>query len=305
MIFTHQFLREMHAFQALLPVSLRFSTRATYLTRTAPRQKYASVVTMTRVDAHVHVWTPAYAPVATHPLPPIEGSVETLIAGMDDARIDKTLIVQPINYKFDHACVDSALAAYPTRLYGVALADTTLAPDAAAKYVTERFEAGYRGIRVNPNFAGLRSATVQAVLEVCGQYDRPACLFVKPEHLADVEHLLQTTQAKLIVDHFAFCTSEADVASLLRLADYDRLYVKASAWFRVSDEENPHADAQRTLHKVIDKFGAKRVMVGSDFPFVTEQYSYAKAFEPLHSAQLAPEDLEMVGGGSAMELYKL
>ena len=72
-----------------------------------------------------------------------------------------------------------------------------------------------------------------------------------------------------------------------------------------SDEQNPHADAQRTQHEGIEKLGAKRVMIGSDFPFVTQQHSYVTTFEPLSSAQLSPEDLEMVGGGSAMALYKL
>ena len=94
------------------------------------------------------------------------------------------------------------------------------------------------------------------------------------------------------MDNFGFCTSEADVPSLLPLADYDRLFVKALAWFCVSDEEYPHADAQRRLHEVIEKFGAKRELVASDFPSVTEQCSYVKAFEPLHSAQLSSEDLK-------------
>lgn len=260
---------------------------------------------MTKVDAHVHVWTPKFAPVSTHPLPEIDGSVETLISNMNKAQIDKTLIVQPINYKFDHSCVDAAIAAYPTRLYGIALVDTTLAPSEAANFVKERFEAGYCGIRVNPNFADLKSAAVLSVLEVCARYDRPACLFVKPEHLEDVEHLLRVCDAKIILDHFAFCTNDADVDSLLRLAEYDRLYVKASAWFRVSEEQNPHTDAQKRLVKIVEKFGAKRVMVGSDFPFVTEQYSYTEAFEPLHKAQLSAEDLRLIQGDSAVELYKL
>ncbi len=37
-----------------------------------------------------------------------------------------------------------------------------------------------------------------------------------------------------------------------------------------SDEQNAHADAQRTRSKVIEKFGAKSVVVGTDFLFCQE-----------------------------------
>ncbi len=40
---------------------------------------------------------------------------------------------------------------------------------------------------------------------------------MKREHPTGVEHLLQRKQAKLIVDHFALCTIEADVTTLFLL----------------------------------------------------------------------------------------
>jgi predicted TIM-barrel fold metal-dependent hydrolase len=50
------------------------------------------------------------------------------------------------------------------------------------------------------------------------------------------------------------------------------VYVKASAWFRVSGSPYPHADAAAAVRKLVDTFGPERVLWGSDFPWVTEQY---------------------------------
>jgi hypothetical protein len=50
-----------------------------------------------------------------------------------------------------------------------------------------------------------------------------------------------------------------------------QVYVKASAWFRVSGQPYPYADVATGLRRLVDVFGPQRVMWGSDFPWVTEQ----------------------------------
>ena len=136
----------------------------------ALRQKYTSSATMAWVDAMAHTWKPAYATHATHPLPAIEDSVETLTSGMDDTCINKKYIVQPINYTFDHAWVGCAIGAYPTRLCGADLTGITFA------------------LRLGPEI-------FYRTLQVRVARDLSACLFLKPEHLADVKHVPETMEA--------------------------------------------------------------------------------------------------------------
>jgi predicted TIM-barrel fold metal-dependent hydrolase len=50
-----------------------------------------------------------------------------------------------------------------------------------------------------------------------------------------------------------------------------QLYVKASAFFRVSSLQYPYADAMAGLAALVDAFGPQRIMWGSDFPWVTEK----------------------------------
>lgn len=50
-----------------------------------------------------------------------------------------------------------------------------------------------------------------------------------------------------------------------------QVYVKASAFFRVSEQEWPYVDACRGLRQLVNAFGAERVMWGTDMPWVAEQ----------------------------------
>ena len=58
--------------------------------------------------------------------------------------------------------------------------------------------------------------------------------------------------------------------ALLSLSDLPNIYVKISALFRLSGEPFPHYDLVRDkrIATLIQKFGAGRLMWGSDWPYV-------------------------------------
>lgn len=267
--------------------------------------RHLAAVVMVTVDSHVHVWDPAFAPDETHPLPDIVGTADDLIAKMNAAGLDKTVVVQPINYKFNHACVSDAMKRHPDRLYGVALADTSLPAEEASATVGKLLDAGYLGVRINPSFASLRSDSVLAVLKTCGELGKSACIFARPEHYDDVEYLLQTTECDIVIDHFGFAGSESEVSRMLTFAKYERAYVKASAWFRVSKEAHPHGDVQTLLRRVVEAYGSHRVLAGTDYPYVTQEYGYGETFSAVRSSGLSSIETSDVCGGSAAKLYKL
>ncbi len=66
--------------------------------------------------------------------------------------------------------------------------------------------------------------------------------------------------------------------ALLRLARHPQVYVKTSAFFRVSKQPPPYADAAPAVRLLLDTFGAQRCMWGSDAPWVNEQCGYGKAW---------------------------
>ncbi|CAN0399553.1 unnamed protein product, partial [Ectocarpus sp. 13 AM-2016] len=73
-------------------------------------------------DSHLHIWgegKPPF-PYASGQEPPerLRKSCgpETLVQEMDDAGIGGALIVQPINYKFDHSYVLDAMSKWPGKV---------------------------------------------------------------------------------------------------------------------------------------------------------------------------------------------
>lgn len=272
----------------------------------------------TRVDAHVHVWDPAYTTHPDHPLPAIPGSFQHLIASMDAAAVHKALIVQPINYMFDHTYVRAACAAYPERLFPIGLADTTGTPEHAEQSLRALHAAlpTLKGVRVNPTLSksapGFDAPVVTAVLDTAADLALPACLFARPQHLPSLYAMLdsppqqQRAQLNILLDHFAFADSQKAQAQVLDLVkNFPNVYVKTSAWFRVAANQWPHDDLAPFLRKLVDAVGPQRLIVGSDFPFVTEQYDYARAFAVLEEVGLSEDERRWVAGESAARLYKL
>jgi len=50
-----------------------------------------------------------------------------------------------------------------------------------------------------------------------------------------------------------------------------QLFIKASAFFRVSAQPYPYADAMAGLAAIVEAFGPQRVMWGTDMPWVSEK----------------------------------
>ncbi|KAI0565692.1 2-amino-3-carboxymuconate-6-semialdehyde decarboxylase [Gracilaria domingensis] len=263
-----------------------------------------------KVDAHVHVWDSEFEPHPDHAIPPILGTARDLINNMDAAGVDKTIIVQPINYKFNHDCVISAIRSFPDRFVGVALADTTQESDAAKRQLRKLVADGFRGIRINPTFTaeGFRDNCVSELVHEAGMLDVAVALFARPQHMNDVETLVTNhPNTKIVVDHFAFASGdEADKAQsrLLELSKYSNVYVKVSAWFRVSTQEWPHRDLHGFVRRLVDGFGAHRLLLGSDYPFVKEQYEYKKAMRIVDEVDVSDDERRWIVGDSAAALYK-
>ena len=109
------------------------------------------------VDSHLHVWssTSAFAPGKEPPsnLGDAVASAEAFAAACQESGVDRALIVQPINYLFDHTYVAGVLKDNKDKYRGMALAD----PSQPAKAAAEALRAAcatapnlWTGVRFNP-----------------------------------------------------------------------------------------------------------------------------------------------------------
>jgi hypothetical protein len=107
---------------------------------------------MAVVDSAVHVWKkdPAYpwAKEAAASPPGKDASAEELLELMDANSVDKTVIVQPICYRYDNSYVQDTIAKWPERFAGVARVDPEdrESPEALEKLTA----AGFVGVRFGP-----------------------------------------------------------------------------------------------------------------------------------------------------------
>ena len=79
--------------------------------------------------------------------------------------------------------------------------------------------------------------------------------------------------------------------------------LQTSAFFRISSQDYPYQDTHTCVRKLLDAFGAQRVMWGSDFPWVTDKCGYSKAWDVLPQGFLSDDELRWVSGGTLASLF--
>lgn len=277
-------------------------------------------------DSHLHVWAPLEQaddfPYFPGQEPTIPGSVEVLLEEMRENLIKGALIVQPINYKFDHSYVSSVLQRYPGKFVGCCLADPTEGGGGARELERLVTEEGYRAVRFNPYLwpsdQKMTNTVGKAMFAKAGQLGIPVgfmCFKGLLLHIAEIEELCsEFTGTTVLIDHLGFCKppkNESDFKAwkcLLNLANFPNVFVKVSAFFRVSREQFPYKDTWPLLKELIATFGAQRLLWGSDFPFVVGECGYANAKKVLdlakESMSISDEDMELIMGGAALNLFQ-
>lgn len=103
-------------------------------------------------------------------------------------------------------------------------------------------------------------------------------------HISEITTLLQASPATtVILDHLGFVKAAApdkEWESLLNMARFPQVYIKISALFRTSGAPHPHNDLAKRLSAIVMRFGASRLLWGSDFPYAVSQYgSYSKSLQ--------------------------
>jgi predicted TIM-barrel fold metal-dependent hydrolase len=243
----------------------------------------SAAASMKIVDSHVHVWANAEESSAAYPYlvdPPAHlkdaAATSELISHMDRHGVTGTLIVQPINHKFDHSYVERAIRQHPHRFRGMMLHDPSMTASEATARVRELAAKGFVGVRFNPylwpeidrgsdadessknnqparELMSERDGSGLAVYKLCGELGPPVgimCMQGFGLHAGDIEALVQASPGTaLILDHYGFTSLDAAgnhaFEQLLAMArQYPQVSVKVSAPFRLykdsteSDQED-------------------------------------------------------------------
>jgi len=181
------------------------------------------------VDAHVHVWgdgSPPYPYVM--PAPPAElvaaGSPAQLISLMDASHVDHAVVIQPIQYLYDHQYLLNVMQANPEckrRFKYMALFDPTLDDAAFGECLLDGLaRQGFVGVRFNPTlFPNEQMADKDgkgaAWMRKCGALNLVVgimCFKGLSRHYDDVVALLEAgPDTNVIIDHMGFFVQNGQV----------------------------------------------------------------------------------------------
>ena len=235
------------------------------------------------IDCHAHVFTRLLPRIATARYAPHrDATAEEYLALLDAHGLAGGVLVQPSFLGTDHTHLQTALAAAPHRLRGIAV----VARDATASQLDTLQASGVVGIRVNligdprDKLEPFASPSLLAELR-----RRNWLLQVQAEgpHWVRLMPDLVRSGARVVIDHFGR-PSQAEGAkclgfrTILKAARDLDLHVKLSAPYRFGPQ-HAHACAA-ALHEAL---GPDRLVWGSDWPWTQfpEVSDYAALLEAL------------------------
>jgi len=159
----------------------------------------------------------------------------------------------------------------------------------------------------------LPSRAHEHILSAAGKYDVPVMIFAGNEHAAVTSYVEKFDRVQFIIDHVGMAIRfggepeplQTTIDRLIGYAKYPNVAVKWGHAPRLSREPFPYRDLIAQLARVIDAFGANRLMWASDFTVTTDNHNYGESLFCIRcSDRLSDSDKEWILGRSAREVLR-
>ena len=276
-----------------------------------------------KIDSHQHFWNinktdyrwlvPAYGPIYA-PFYPRDLEPQLKAAG-----VDKTVLVQSMDSFEDTVSMLTQAEDYDW--IGAVIGWVPLLDHTAARKALDRYckNPKFRGIRhliheeKDPDWV-VQTKVIKG-LKILAEYGLSFdVVAVFPNHLKHVPELAEKVpNLTLIIDHLAKPPIKdkqmgtwAD--QFAAAAQYPNVYAKVSGLNTAADWSNwSAADLKPYIDFAIEKFGAQRLMFGSDWPVAILAGDYAKVWVETNKALAgrSPAEIEAILGGTAEKAYRM
>jgi L-fuconolactonase len=263
-----------------------------------------------QVDTHTHV---VASDASSYPLDALEPTggwyreipvtVEGLVALLDEAKVDRAVLVQAVSaYRHDNRYVVDSAQRFGGRCASVVCLDPA-GPGAAAELralVTKRGAGGLRWWAL----ADEPLDEPRATWDELARLGVPVVVTMFATRLAELATIVPALpEVPIAVDHCAFADFSHGVPDDLRaLVEHPQVSLKVSTI--VLDRMAEHGDVRDGLAELAACFGADRLMWGSDFS-QTHDRSYPELAEYARQAasRLEARARDAFLGGTAMRLW--
>jgi L-fuconolactonase len=277
-------------------------------------------------DTHTHAIS---ADTEAYPAKPLGGTrsewsqtrpvdVDGLIRSLDDAGVERAALVHASTvYGFDNRYAAAALARYPDRLVGVGAVDF-LADSAVAdlQYLIE--EQGFSGVRIRVSDgttkvptpgSGVSDERMEGVWDYVAANAVPVCIQM---HSKDAPKLAQVLAARptmtVLLDHAGRPNAAGGppyphLEELGQLARFPGVHLKITPPAIKRLEDEPDANVTEVLGRLVETFGAERLMWGSNYPASTGTLAQLRGSIEAHLPELDETQRAAVLGGNASRIY--
>lgn len=278
------------------------------------------------IDSHAHLLT---ADTEKYPPSPPSGelkpgemddpmTLERLMADMDKAGVDKAVLVQRGSvYGFDNSYVCDSAARFPDRLAAVCAinGEADDAADRTKHWVSDRGAVGIRFMELKRggDISWLDCDNSRKAWRTALDLDVPVCVHYFPwnreEGLTHLCSILETQpETAVVIDHFSNMNSKAGAPDygvddlLKRVAEFANVNVKFTT-IPLGRLTNEGIETSPIVKRVVELFGADRVMWGSDISQSPGTYEYMADLARQSVTSLSADDAERVLGGTTAAVY--
>jgi predicted TIM-barrel fold metal-dependent hydrolase len=285
------------------------------------------------VDGHLHLFRKASAEFPRALFPNMaeadrEELAEKLLRAMETAGVDHAIVV-PLSKGDEY--LREVLAAFPGRFAGVGIFDHDEPDDVAA--INERLAAtDLQGLR----FYGLAAdedTTIDSlgcfpIFELMAERGMVVWFYGDIIQLRLMDQVMQRLpELKVVLNHSGFLP---DMHAEMRVDQYRRphfdvelppaglpaveamaaehpnLHVHFSGHYAFSSEPYPYRDLQGVAERLVAAFGAERMLMASDWPWIEFEPGYSEVLGVLDHLlpDLSTTDRDAIRGGTALSLFR-
>lgn len=238
------------------------------------------------VDAQVHIWLPSTSErpwlpnrVAQMPTP---FTIDRLISIIDEAGVDRVILVPPSWEGGRNDYVQQAVRDYPNR-FGVMGLISTDHQDQAVQMIQQwRDTAGFLGVRQGPGRPGESLEWFWSAAEKAGV---PICFLASGRNREMGEVAERHPGLTLVIDHMGISeefmkthpawSDEIDKV-VVGLAKYPNISVKLSSVPLLSSQPYPWRDTIPHVQRVFDAYGPLRCHWGTDLTHTFDKATYSQ-----------------------------
>jgi predicted TIM-barrel fold metal-dependent hydrolase len=281
---------------------------------------------VTFVDAHLHVFAARSDrfPRDVHELypPELEATAEQLISAMEAAGVDRAVLV-PLSYHDEY--LRYSLEQFSGRFAAIGLQPS--GPVDVEAYRRRRESVGLQGIRLftlgEPGAERAGDLATWPLLAELARTGDKLWFYGGKEQMELLELVLaELPDLTVVLNHLGFWPSALDVdehgrprfdatytseglEAVRGLARFPRVFVLVSGMYAFSAQPPPYDDLRPITAGILDAFGARRLLLATDFPWIRSEPGYAEtlAAHDAHFDDLDEADRARIRGGNALELF--